>query len=171
MENYSKEAVKTIGKLYRTTKNTVMQKRYLSIKLHMEGYTNKRVADIVALNEHTIAAYIRAYDTDGIEGLIPKKSTGRPRLLTKEQEQKLRETISDHTPDEVGFGGVKNWTAKIACLWAQKEFGVPYKVSSMLVLFHRLKLSYTRPTYVLAKADPKKQARFKEAFEELKKNC
>jgi transposase len=69
----------------------------------------------------------------------------------------------------VGFDGIKNWTAKVACLWVQKEFGIPYKVNSMLVLFHRLNLSYTRPTYVLAKADPEKQEQFKKDFEVLKK--
>jgi len=36
-------------------------------------------------------------------------------------------------------------------------------------MFHRLKLSYTRPTYVLAKADPEKQKQFREDFETVKK--
>jgi len=40
----------------------------------------------------------------------------------------------------------------------------------MLDLFNRLNLSYTRPTYVLAKADAGKQEQFKETFEDIKKN-
>ena len=36
-------------------------------------------------------------------------------------------------------------------------------------VFYRLKLSYTRPTYTLAKADPVKQEEFKERLEPIKK--
>ena len=73
-------------------------------------------------------------------------------------------------PEEVGFDGIRNWTAKIACRWVLKEYGVQYAVNGMLDLFQRLVLSYTRPTYVLAKADPAKQEQFKEDFEVVKKN-
>ena len=34
---------------------------------------------------------------------------------------------------------------------------------------HRIKLSYTRPTYSLAKADPEKQEKFREELESIKK--
>jgi len=39
----------------------------------------------------------------------------------------------------------------------------------MLYVLYRLNLSFTRPTYTLAKADPQKQEEFKEKFELLKK--
>jgi len=41
--------------------------------------------------------------------------------------------------------------------------------SGMLKLLHRLNLSYTRPPYVLAKADSQKQKAFALEFEVLKK--
>lgn len=40
----------------------------------------------------------------------------------------------------------------------------------MAEVLYRLNLSYIRPTYVLAKADKKKQEQFKNNFEELKKH-
>ncbi len=39
----------------------------------------------------------------------------------------------------------------------------------MATVLHRLNLSYTRPTYVLAKVDKLKQENFKKDFEVLKK--
>jgi len=36
-------------------------------------------------------------------------------------------------------------------------------------VFYRLKLSYTRPTYMLARADPVKQEEFKQRLEQIKK--
>lgn len=39
----------------------------------------------------------------------------------------------------------------------------------MAEVLHRLNLSYTRPTYVMKKADKEKQEEFKRNFESLKK--
>lgn len=169
MTNYPKGEINAIRSLLRTTKNPVMYRKYLVIRLHMKGNTNKRIAGMLDLDQHTVGDYIKAYKTQGIDGLIPKKSPGRPSFLTKEQEKQVYETISNKTPDEVGFDGVKNWTAKLACLWVFQVFGIQYKINGMLDLFHRLNLSYTRPTYVLAKADSEKQEQFKEDFDEVKK--
>jgi putative transposase len=166
---YTNEEVTAINQLLRTTKDTVMQRKYLVIRLHMKGLTNKHIAEIVDLEQHTVGIYINTYKSAGADGLIPQKPPGRPCNLNKEQEQLLYETISHKTPEDVGFDGVMNWTAKIACAWALKEFGVKYAINGMLDVFHRLNLSYTRPTYVLAKADPVKQEQFKEDFELVKK--
>jgi putative transposase len=170
MKKYSMEETENIDKLYHATKDTVMQRKYLVIRLHMKGYTNKEITEVVGLDRTTIKSYIIKYAAWGADGLIPKKSPGRPGFLTKEQQQLLYKTISEKTPEESGFDGIKNWTAKIACMWVSNEFGVRYQVNGMLDLFHRLNLSHTRPTYVLAKADPKKQEEFREGFENVKKN-
>jgi len=161
--------IERVEKLMKAAKNSVMYRKYLVIHLHLKGYSNLAIADMVGLNKNTIGIYINAYAAKGADGLIPKKSPGRPRFLTEEQEQFLYRTVSEKTPDDVGYSGIMNWTAKIACLWAEKEFGVKYHVNGMLDMFHRLKLSYTRPTYVLAKANPERQEQFKKDFEELKK--
>ena len=124
MKPYAKEEVIIIRKLLRTTKNPVMQRKYLVIRLHMKGRTNKSIAEIVDLDQKTVGIYIKTYKSFGVDGLIPKKPPGRPSFLTKEQEQQVYKTISESTPEEVGFEGVMNWTAKIACLWVFNEFGV-----------------------------------------------
>ena len=169
MKSYTGGEKQEIRKLLHSTKNKVMYRKYLVIHLHMKGLTNARIAEIVDLDYHTVGIYIKKYINSGVEGLIPKKSPGRPSYLSKEQEQHLYNTICEKTPEEVGFDGIRNWTAKIACRWVLKEFGIQYAVNGMLDLFQRLVLSYTRPTYVLAKADPVKQEQFKEDFEVIKK--
>ena len=168
-KSYTNEEVSAIHKLLRTVKSSVMQRKYLVIRLHMKGLTNKNIASIVDINHHTVGVYINTYRKSGIDGLVPKKSPGRPNFLSKEQEQQLYETISNKTPESVGFDGIMNWTAKLACIWVKNEYSVQYTVNGMLDMFHRLKLSYTRPTYVLAKADTEKQEQFIADFELVKK--
>jgi hypothetical protein len=51
-----------------------------------------------------------------------------------------------------------------------KEFNIIMSHRRMAEVLYRLNLSYTRPTYVLAKADKEKQEQFKNDFEELKKH-
>ena len=159
-----------IQKLMQKEKNVTMYRKYQVIHLHMNGETNKRIAGIVGLERKTIGRYIQIYIKDGIEELYPKKSPGRPCQLNKMQEQEMYTMICENTPDEVGFDGVKNWTVKLVIEWVYKNYGIRYSISGMHSLFHRLNLSYTRPTYVLTKADPEKQAQFIADFEEVKKN-
>jgi len=136
----------------------------------MRGRKLDEIAEIAGISTKTVNRYIKKFEDGGIENLVPIKPPGRPSFLNEEQEKQVYSTIAFNTPDEVGFEGIKNWTAKIACLWVFQEFGVKYSNNGMLDLFHRLNLSYTRPTYVLEKADPEKQKQFVADFDNLKKN-
>ena len=51
-----------------------------------------------------------------------------------------------------------------------KQINITMSHRGMAEVLYRLNLSYTRPTYVLAKADKQKQEQLKNDFEELKKH-
>ena len=165
-----KEEIKILKNLLRTTDNKRMHIRYQVIILHLRNYTNIHISKIMELNPHTVGTYINSYKKDGINGLNMGKPTGCPRFLTKEQEEELYKIISTKTPDEVGFGYRKNWNSNIARKWVSDTFNVEYSSRGMLQVLHRLNLSYTRPTYTLAKSDPEKQQTFKQEFDVLKKS-
>lgn len=151
------------------TKSVRMYKRYSVVLKHFQGFQNKIIAEMEGLEEHAVGNYIKKYKDSGLEGLAMKKPPGAPRKLNSEQEQKLIYVITNNTPDEVGFESIKNWTIKLICQWVMVNFSITIKHSSMAVILHRLNLSYTRPTYVLKKADKEKQETFKNDFEYLKK--
>ena len=104
-----------------------------------------------------------------MESLLIVKQPGAQKKLTDKQETELLSVISTQTPKEVGLGVFANWTAALACAFVKQKFGISYSSRGMLNLFDRLGLSYTRPTYTLDKADPKKQEQFRKTFETLKK--
>ena len=104
MVDSTKKEVKEIKRLMRTAGSPVMYRKYLAIRLHMKGYTNKFIADTLDLDQHTVGSYIRIYKLQGANGLVPKKSSGRPRFLTKEQEERVYDTISSKTPEDVETG-------------------------------------------------------------------
>lgn len=161
--------IKLIEDAMKNTRSTRMLVRYQVILLHLKGYYNIQIADIVGKCEHTVGKYVTAYKTYGIGGLIPTPPAGAERKLNPEQEQLFIETISTKTPDQVGLTPYKSWNSKLICIWVKETFDVTYTQGGMRDMLHRLGFSYTKPTYSLAKADPQKQEQFKEDFELIKK--
>lgn len=150
-------------------KNIRMYKKYSVILKHLQGISNKDIAKMELLEAHTVGKYIKKYHEGGLDALQIKYSPGAPRKMTPEQESKLIDIITNNIPEQLGFDNMCNWTIAIIQELIKKEFNIKMCHSAVAVVLHRLNLSYTRPTYTLAKADEKKQIKFKDDFENLKK--
>lgn len=166
---YNEAVISELKIAMKTEKNLRTYKRYSVVLKHFQGFTNRSIADMEDLDVHSVATYIKTYRDQGIEALTAKKSIGAPRKLNKEQEEIILNLVTNNTPDEVGFENRKNWTIELVRQWIITNFNITIQHSSMAVILHRMNLSYTRPTYVLAKADKEKQEIFKSDFETLKK--
>lgn len=100
------------------------------------------------------------------------KSTGAPRKLNPEQEQELVKIIVENSPVDFGIEARYNWTLALIVEVVFQKWGVSYTLRGMSGLLHDLNLSYTKPTYTLAKTDPEKQKQFQEeTFPALKKTA
>ena len=161
--------IQALKKAMKDTKDKRMYQRYKVIYLHIKGYTNVDIASLECLDNHTVGIYVKNYKQNGINGLLMKRSPGAPRLLTKEQEVMLAEIITTQTPDQVGFPNRKNWYINIVQQWIKNTFDVEYSHRGTHEVLQRLNLSFTRPTYTLAKADPQKQEEYRQDFDLLKK--
>lgn len=152
------------------TKDIKMFKRYQTVYLYLKLHRPKEISTLTGVPMGTVVNYVSAYKKGGIEGLIPGKAHGKSRKLTPEQEDELKETIINQNPVDVGFPANWNWTAAIISEYVYRKYGVKYSIKGMTIVLKRLNLSYTRPTYTLAKADPEKQKQFIDDFDECKKN-
>jgi len=169
-EDNENSKLQEIKEAIKYNKDKRLHIRFMVIYHHLKGILNVDIAKLDNLCDHTVGTYVNAYKANGIQGLKMGKSPGAPRLLTPQQEKLLVEVITTKTPDEVGFFPRKNWDSNIIRQWVFKDFNIEYTQRGMLEVLYRLKLSYTRPTYTLAKADPKKQEEFMQDFEIIKKN-
>lgn len=154
----------------KANKNLRLHERYQIVLMILYGTDFEEISKLTGRSLSTVYNYASAYRQGGIEGLTMKHSTGRPRQLTTEQEQQVYQTVVDKTPSDVGFPAKMNWTSPLVRKWIEKEFGICYSDRGTRELLYRLKLSFTTPTYTLAKADPVKQEAFKQEFEGFKKN-
>lgn len=152
------------------TKDAKQRRRYDVARLYLQGRKKDDISIIIDISQRQVYNIINLYEEEGIEGLLMKISTGRKRKLDAEQEKELYKTITEKLPKDVGFDPFCNWTASLACQYVKEKFGIDFSERGMRDVFYRLNISYTRPTYVLAKADKSKQKEFEKNFEGLKKN-
>lgn len=162
--------VARLKKLARKTHNVKLRQRYDIIRLFLCKRTKPDIAAILDISLTQVYLILNLYEQAGIEGLELKHPTGRQRKLSDEQEQELCSVITEKLPKDVGLDPFCNWTAPLACKYVKDHYGVTFSERGMRDVFYRLNLSYTRPTYVLAKADPQKQAEFLERLEGIKKS-
>lgn len=165
------QQIEELKQAMKQTHKTHMYKRYQAVMLYLTGdYKQEEVAKIVGVTPKTVGTHVASYRNGGLSALTPKSSGGRKPRLSKEQEEELVRIITTSLPCEVGFKNMANWKLSLIVKLTERQWGVTYSIRGMSQMMERLGLSYTRPTYTLAKADPEKQKKFvEETFPALKK--
>lgn len=147
-----------------------MYERLQSIRLRLMGMPVSEIANILCRSEKTIRIYLHAYEKEGISGLIMRFSPGRSSRLTKDQRDELKRVIVNQVPADVGFTARFNWTLQLIADYIEHMYGCKYSLRGVSKLMEHMDISYTKPTYTLAAADPVKQQQFvEETFPALKK--
>ncbi|GGK06302.1 hypothetical protein GCM10007063_31010 [Lentibacillus kapialis] len=93
------------------TKDLRLFKRYQAILQYIKGQPVSEIADLIGCSEKTIYNYVNTYKSNGLAGLVPSESPGRPCLLTEEQEQEVYKTIVNTKPVDFDFPAEMNWTS------------------------------------------------------------
>ncbi|MBP1967099.1 IS630 family transposase [Paenibacillus aceris] len=150
-------------------KDLRMFKRYQCVLMYLKGRTPMEIADFLVCTVQTVYNLLRAYRGNGLDGLSYCQSPGRPKHLTDEHEKELYQLIIEKKPSDVEFSAEMNWTSFLIRDWIKNNFNIEYTDRGVRKLLRRLGFSYTKPTYTLEKADPKKQEAFIQDFETLKR--
>jgi transposase len=167
MEN--NEALAAIEERMKSTKDRRMYERLQTIRLRLSMPVSE-IATIMCRSEKTIRSYIHAYEKEGIPGLIMRFSPGRSSRLTKDQRDEFKRVKVNQVPADVGFTARFNWTLQLIADYIERTYGYQYSLLGVSKLMEHMNMSYTKPTYTLAAADPVKQERFvEETFPALKK--
>ncbi|WP_235603712.1 helix-turn-helix domain-containing protein [Parageobacillus toebii] len=118
----------------------------------------------------SVSTYVQLFNEGGLEKLLDKKTPpGKSPYLTEEQQKKLKHMILHSTPFEQGLGMAASWNTRIIQSYLQNQYGISMTRAWVNKMLYRLGLSYTRPTYTLAKGDEQKQRAFVQEMEMIKK--
>jgi transposase len=77
-----------------------LRRRAHAILLSNKGYTINQISDILAVRRGAVSIWLKAWKTDGLNGLTAKSQSGRPAIYD-EQDRELLKTLVAQTPHQI----------------------------------------------------------------------
>src|SRR6476646_6508350 len=128
------------------------------------GYAVVDIAAILGVREETVSRWCSRYDRGGREAL-PGDRTGRPigsgRLLTGEQERRLREAIETRCPEELKIPSAL-WTRQAVKELIKHQVGIRLPIRTIGEYLRRWGCTPQKPVRKAYKQDPEKGAEWRE---------
>jgi len=149
----------------RSESNDVLEAlRLRAVHARQLGYAVVDIAAILGVCEETVSRWCSRYDQGGQEAL-PGDRTGRPigsgRLLNKEQEQSLQQTIETKSPQELGIASAL-WTRQAVRELIQQQLGIRLPIRTVGEYLRRWGFTPQKPVRKAYKQDPKAVAEWLE---------
>lgn len=151
----------TLRQAAKTERNSGMCRRLLGIAHLIEGGNRTEAQKIACLTVNTFRIWIQRFNTQGIEGLRAKKSTGRPPKLSVEVEQSLREKVLQGPSAKEGLARYRIIDLKN---FLQEEHQISIGISGIWYILQDLKLTWKTGRQRHPKSDEDAQEAFKKTF-------
>ena len=124
--------------LAKEQKSIRMKLRFLALAHFQEGHSRYAIAQFLKVSRTSVTKWISQYHKLGLEGLIDKKTTGRPNRLSEQQLQKLYSYVSEQAKNAKGGRLVGTDIQR----YVLKEFGVKYHLSQIYKILKKIGLSW-----------------------------
>lgn len=133
--------------------------RVSMVNLILAGMPAEELSVYCGYSKRTLMSWVQKVDDNGWDSLISKKQEGRPKRLTNQQEEEIRQALTDD-PEKCGYNV---WDGPSLSDYIAKKYDVVLGVRACQKLMHRLGLSLVRPqTYPsLENPDEEKREEFK----------
>ncbi len=115
----------------------------LVVKLHQEGHTQVKIAELSQLSQSRVSTILKIYRQKGKSGLQIKSPPGRPAGLKDEDLTKLGQILK---AEALAWGfPTDGWTLKRIAKVVEAEFGKPYSLEHIRRLLKKIGFSRQRP--------------------------
>src|SRR5947209_4888065 len=118
--------------------------RRRAVQMVLDGRTQAAVAVALGVHSVTVAKWVARHRAAGARGLAAQPTPGRPRFLTPEQDQQVREWLAQK-PTEHGFR-TDLWTARRVAELIRRNFGVEFHPNYLREWLTQRGYSPQRPT-------------------------
>jgi transposase len=118
--------------------------RRQAVQMVLEGQTQAAVAVTWGVHSVTVAKWMARHRTDGDQALVAKPTPGRPRFLTPEQDQLVRQWLAQK-PTAHGFP-TDLWTARRVAELIRRRFGISFHPNYLRAWLTQRGYSPQRPT-------------------------
>lgn len=146
--------------LSKNEKNKRLSVKYFALSMLKNGCSFAEVVKQLGYARSAISKWYNAYKKHGLDGLLEKKSPGRPPLLSKDKQKKLAEKVLEEQKTRPG-GRI---TEKDIRVIATDEFNVTYAPRSLYAVLGKNDLSWISGRSIHPKANLEVQENFKKNF-------
>ena len=150
-----------LRRLARRERDGRVSARLLALANALEGLPREQAARLAGMTGQTLGDWVHRYNEEGVEGLKDRPRSGRPCGLDVGQQAALKALVL--RGPRLKRDGCVAWRLRDLCALAERRFGVRYSESGLLRLAKGLDLSWQKARPVHPEADPRAQARFREA--------
>ncbi len=141
-------------------RNAIQRDKYRAVVQAMGGREAPDIAKALGRSRRAVQAWVYNYRDEGIDGLMPRKQTGRPTKLPRDHEALFVERIKAG-PTEAD--GVCTLRGKDFVRILQAEFQASYTLDGAYDLLHRLGYSCLKPRPRHENNDPAAVQKFKDS--------
>jgi transposase len=145
--------------------------RYQAVRLYGTQYCVEDICQICRCSVRSLLEWCQRYQSEGISGLVDKRSGGNRARLSSAQKEELKQLLHQYRPNqwfsqaECGSNG-EFWDIALLAKVVQKKFGVVYKSqTSYRTLFVECEFSYQRTTQQYKAHNEGKVMAFEEQLE------
>ena len=114
--------------------NSRLKLKYLALAHFHDGISRYQIASALRVSRTSVNKWVSAYLTEGLDGLKPKKSTGRPSRLSLEQLEEIKAYIDEQSASEEGG----RLTGKCLQDYISTTFGISYGLTNTYKILHEL---------------------------------
>ena len=127
----------------------------LMILMNDEGVSAQKIAIALKRHPHTVRAWLKRYQEEGIDGLARKYSTGRSDKLRQAVKEELKKIV-DRQPSEFGYP-VALWTVLLMQDYLSRKIGVKSSEDTIERALKDLGYSYHRSAKAIPHDAPSKE--------------
>src|SRR3989344_7104842 len=138
----NKKGIDILKRAYKKEINGKLKERILMVRYYFEGKTSRDVGNMLQCDQKLVLYWKNRYEKEGLVGLKTRQKSGKPMLLSRRHEAKIKDKISENDP-------ANPWTTKRVCELIKKESGIKYSPRNVRRMLHkwRFALLVPRPTF------------------------
>ena len=118
--------------------NGRMRIRLMALSPINNGVKHTQTAKYLQVSRRMVNEWVKRFNLEGLDGLMEKPRSGRPRALSTQQLEKLKAYVVAHAIKPNG-GRLKG---TLVIDYVEQEFGVSYSLTSIYRLLHQLDFSW-----------------------------
>ena len=158
-DDYSGEELRALAAQAR---DGAQARRLMALAAIADGKSREEAAAIGLMSRQTLRDWVHRFNAEGPEGLVNRKSPGKPSKLTAAQKKELAAIVAEGPQKHVP--SLARWRCVDLQKLIKERFGVDYHPTSISRLLHALGFSHVS-------ARPRHPRQDEEVIEDFKKLC